>query len=142
MAQDWNFTTVNQPGMNGRSIPYPRGHVLGGSTCISKSSFNDISCFECSLCMVDYMAYTRGSKDDLDRWARVTGDDGWSWDSLYPYMLKVSAWAFIICCLPFSFIMALLDGNTYSTPQQSEYSRGNRSECAWDFRYVSLYNAI
>ena len=37
MAQDWNFTTVDQPGMNGRAIPYPRGHVLGGSTCISGS---------------------------------------------------------------------------------------------------------
>lgn len=32
------------------------------------------------------MAYNRGTKDDYDRWARVTGDDGWSWNKLYPYL--------------------------------------------------------
>ena len=42
------------------------------------------------MCAVDYMAYTRGSKDDYDRWAEVTDDKGWSWDSLFPYMLKVN----------------------------------------------------
>lgn len=36
------------------------------------------------------MGYTRAARDDYDRWARVTGDDGWSWDNLYPYMIKVS----------------------------------------------------
>ena len=87
MTQDWNFTTVPQPGYNGRSIPFPRGHVLGGSTSISESSSNDMA--HVLICMVDYMAYTRGSKDDYDRWARVTDDEGWSWNSLFPYMLKV-----------------------------------------------------
>ncbi|KAJ7475197.1 aryl-alcohol-oxidase from pleurotus Eryingii [Mycena galericulata] len=55
---------------NGRIIPYVRGFVLGGC-----SSVND-------------MAYTRGSKDDYDRYANVTGDEGWSWDSLIPYIRK------------------------------------------------------
>ena len=41
------------------------------------------------MCIVDYMVYTRGSKDDYDRWARTVGDEGWSWDALFPYMLKV-----------------------------------------------------
>ncbi len=36
------------------------------------------------------MLYTRGSYQDYDRYARVTGDDGWSWDELEPYILKVS----------------------------------------------------
>ncbi|KAJ2920934.1 hypothetical protein H1R20_g16161, partial [Candolleomyces eurysporus] len=27
---DWNYTTVPQPGLNGRTLPYPRGRVLGG----------------------------------------------------------------------------------------------------------------
>jgi choline dehydrogenase-like flavoprotein len=36
------------------------------------------------------MAYTRGSREDYDRWAEVTGDDGWSWDNLVHYMEKVS----------------------------------------------------
>ncbi|KAJ6467574.1 GMC oxidoreductase-domain-containing protein [Mycena vitilis] len=68
--QDWNYTTSPQSGLNGRSIAYPRGFVLGGSSS------------------VNYMAYTRGSKEDFDRWAKVTGDNGWSWDSLIPYMRK------------------------------------------------------
>ncbi|KAF5354793.1 hypothetical protein D9756_005765 [Leucocoprinus leucothites] len=68
---DWNFTTVNVSGLNGRSLPYERGFVLGGSSSIN------------------FMAYTRGSRDDFDRWANVTGDDQWTWDSLHPYMLKL-----------------------------------------------------
>ncbi|KAJ6451318.1 alcohol oxidase [Mycena sanguinolenta] len=68
--QDWNYTTIPQTGLNGRAIAYPRGFVLGGSSS------------------VNYMAYTRGGRDDFDRFARVTGDKGWSWDSLIPYILK------------------------------------------------------
>ncbi|KAJ7187798.1 aryl-alcohol oxidase precursor [Mycena filopes] len=68
--QDWNFTTAPQTALNGRSLAYNRGFVLGGSSS------------------VNYMAYTRGSKEDFDRWAKVTGDDGWSWDNLLPYMKK------------------------------------------------------
>ncbi|KAF7376494.1 Pyranose dehydrogenase [Mycena sanguinolenta] len=68
--QDWNFSTTAQVGLNGRSIAYPRGHVLGGSSSVNS------------------MVYTRGSKDDYDRYARVSGDDGWSWDRLVPYMRK------------------------------------------------------
>ncbi|KAF7362800.1 Choline dehydrogenase, mitochondrial [Mycena venus] len=69
-AQDWNYTTTPQVGLNNRSIPYNRGFVLGGSSS------------------VNYMVYTRGSKEDFNRWADITGDDGWSWDSLVPYMRK------------------------------------------------------
>jgi choline dehydrogenase-like flavoprotein len=36
---DWNYTTTAQPGFNGRSIPYPRGRLLGGSSSVSKSSY-------------------------------------------------------------------------------------------------------
>ncbi|KAJ4465690.1 hypothetical protein C8J55DRAFT_528227 [Lentinula edodes] len=68
---DWNFTTLPQPGLHGRSIDYARGFVLGGSTAIN------------------VMAYCRGSKDDYDRWARVTDDEGWSWNSLQPYIHKI-----------------------------------------------------
>lgn len=32
---DWNYTTVPQPGLNGASLSYPRGHVLGGSSSVS-----------------------------------------------------------------------------------------------------------
>lgn len=44
---------------------------------------------------LDYMAYTRGSKDDYNRYARLSGDEGWGWDRIFPYFLKVS-----LCKLP------------------------------------------
>jgi choline dehydrogenase-like flavoprotein len=37
---DWNYTTTAQPGFNGRSIPYPRGRILGGSSSVSESSYH------------------------------------------------------------------------------------------------------
>ncbi|KAF8959801.1 aryl-alcohol oxidase [Flammula alnicola] len=67
---DWNFTTTPQVGLNGRSLAYARGHILGGSSSINA------------------MFYTRGTSDDYDRWARVTGDPGWSWDRMFSYFLK------------------------------------------------------
>ncbi|KAF7777703.1 CAZyme family AA3 [Agaricus bisporus var. burnettii] len=67
---DWNFTTTPQKFGNGRILSYARGHILGGSSSINA------------------MVYTRGSEDDYDRWARVTGDSGWSWDALLPYFIK------------------------------------------------------
>jgi hypothetical protein len=36
------------------------------------------------------MAYTRTSADDYNLVANITGDQGWSWDSLAPYIAKVS----------------------------------------------------
>ncbi|KAJ7239421.1 GMC oxidoreductase-domain-containing protein [Mycena haematopus] len=68
---DWNYTTTPQPGFNGRSINYPRGHMLGGSTS------------------VNYMAYTRGSSEEWDRYARLSGDPGWSWNSVQKYIRMV-----------------------------------------------------
>lgn len=43
-----------------------------------------------NLFFTDVMAFCRGSKDDFDRWANITGDEGWSWESLQPFMRKVS----------------------------------------------------
>lgn len=37
----------------------------------------------------DFLVYNRGAKEDFDRWATVTKDDGWSWKKLFPYMIKV-----------------------------------------------------
>ncbi|TFK24009.1 pyranose dehydrogenase [Coprinopsis marcescibilis] len=68
---DWNYTTTPQAGFNDRVLDYPRGHILGGSTTINA------------------MFWTRGTADDYDRWAEVTGDSGWSWKRLFPYMLKI-----------------------------------------------------
>ncbi|KAJ3576805.1 hypothetical protein NP233_g182 [Leucocoprinus birnbaumii] len=35
---DWNYTTTPQEGLNNRSVIYPRGHLLGGSSSVSESS--------------------------------------------------------------------------------------------------------
>lgn len=35
------------------------------------------------------MAFCRGTEDDYDRWANVTGDDGWSWKKLLPFVFEV-----------------------------------------------------
>ncbi|KAK0212403.1 aryl-alcohol-oxidase from pleurotus Eryingii [Desarmillaria ectypa] len=67
---DWNFTTIPQLGLNGRAVPLPRGFGLGGSSA------------------VNYMTYTRGSSEDYDRYASISGDDGWGWDEIQPYFRK------------------------------------------------------
>ena len=35
------------------------------------------------------MEFCRGSKDDYDRWAQVAEDDSWTWENLFPLMLKI-----------------------------------------------------
>ncbi|KAI0040461.1 GMC oxidoreductase [Auriscalpium vulgare] len=68
---DWNYTTVPQNGLLGRVLSYPRGRLLGGSSSIN------------------YMDWTRGSRDDYDRLANISGDPGWSWNALEPIFKKI-----------------------------------------------------
>lgn len=35
------------------------------------------------------MIYTRGPADDYNKWADITGDNGWRWDSLFPLIMRV-----------------------------------------------------
>ncbi|KAE9395797.1 aryl-alcohol oxidase-like protein [Gymnopus androsaceus JB14] len=67
---DWNYTTVPQSNLENRQLIYPRGFLLGGSSSIN------------------YMAYTRASKEDWDLFATETGDEGWSWDAIQKYIYK------------------------------------------------------
>ena len=62
---DWCYKTEPDPGLNGRSIEWPRGKVLGGS-----SSLNGL-------------LYVRGQAQDYDRW-RQMGNRGWGWDDVLP----------------------------------------------------------
>ncbi|MGR3624313.1 GMC family oxidoreductase [Pseudophaeobacter sp.] len=62
---DWCYKTEPDPGLNGRSIEWPRGKVLGGS-----SSLNGL-------------LYVRGQSQDYDRW-RQMGNEGWGWDDVLP----------------------------------------------------------
>jgi choline dehydrogenase-like flavoprotein len=66
---DWGFSTVAEPGLNGRSLQYPRGKVLGGCSSING------------------MIYMRGQARDYDQW-RQLGNPGWAWDDVLPYFLK------------------------------------------------------
>jgi len=66
---DWCYRTEPVPGLNGRSLAYPRGRVIGGSSAING------------------MIYMRGQAADYDHW-RQLGNAGWSWDDVLPYFRK------------------------------------------------------
>jgi choline dehydrogenase len=63
---DWLLKTAPVPGLNGRSLLYPRGKVLGGCSAING------------------MIYMRGQATDYDGWAQM-GLSGWSWEDVLPY---------------------------------------------------------
>ena len=60
---DWRFKTVAEKGLNGRSLLYPRGRVLGGCSSING------------------MIYMRGQAGDYESWVQATGDEAWSWEN-------------------------------------------------------------
>jgi choline dehydrogenase-like flavoprotein len=66
---DWCFTTEGQEGLNGRSLSYPRGKILGGCSSING------------------MIYMRGQSHDYDMW-RQMGCIGWGWDDVLPLFKK------------------------------------------------------
>ena len=71
---DWGFRTAEEPGLNGRSLAYPRGRVLGGCSSING------------------MIYMRGQARDYDGW-RQLGNTGWGWDDVLPYFRKSEDYA-------------------------------------------------
>jgi choline dehydrogenase len=66
---DWCYRTEAVPGLNGRSLAYPRGRVIGGSSAING------------------MIYMRGQAADYDHW-RQFGNAGWGWEDVLPYFRK------------------------------------------------------
>ena len=66
---DWMFKTEPEAGLNGRSLNYPRGKVIGGSSAING------------------MIYMLGQATDYDQW-RQLGLPGWSWDDVRPFFRK------------------------------------------------------
>ena len=66
---DWCFKTEPEPGLNGRSLNYPRGKVIGGSSAINA------------------MIYMRGQAADYDHW-RQLGLNGWGWDDVLPFFKR------------------------------------------------------
>ena len=66
---DWCFKTEAEGGLNGRSLNYPRGKVIGGSSSINA------------------MIYMRGQAADYDHW-RQLGLNSWGWDDVLPYFKR------------------------------------------------------
>ena len=67
---NWCFYTEPDPGMNGRSIYWPRGKTLGGSSSING------------------LISIRGQRQDYDRWA-AAGNAGWSYAEVLPYFRRL-----------------------------------------------------
>ncbi|HEV8459244.1 MAG TPA: GMC family oxidoreductase N-terminal domain-containing protein [Gaiellaceae bacterium] len=65
---DWAYETVPQAHANGRRLAWPRGKVLGGSSCLNA------------------MIWVRGAPADFDAWG-----DGWSWDDVLPVYERLEA---------------------------------------------------
>ena len=66
---DWMMKTEAEAGLNGRSLVYPRGRILGGCSSING------------------MIYMRGQARDYDHW-RQLGNSGWGWDDVLPYFMR------------------------------------------------------
>jgi choline dehydrogenase len=67
---DWMFQTEKEPGLNGRSLSYPRGKVIGGCSAINA------------------MISMRGQAQDYDHW-RQLGLSGWGWDDVRPVFKRL-----------------------------------------------------
>ena len=67
---DWMFRTEPEPGLNGRSLAYPRGKVIGGSSAINA------------------MIAMRGQAADYDHW-RQLGLTGWGWSDVLPLFRRM-----------------------------------------------------
>ena len=68
---NWDYNTAPEPGLDNRTLWWPRGKVLGGSSSINA------------------MCYIRGVAGDYDRdWAAAHGAEGWDWNSVLPYFKR------------------------------------------------------
>ncbi|KAI1443220.1 GMC oxidoreductase [Annulohypoxylon stygium] len=66
---DWQFETVPQQGLGGRTLAWPRGKVLGGTSALN------------------LMTWNRGNREDYDAWEKL-GNKGWGWNDLLPFFKK------------------------------------------------------
>ncbi len=66
---DWQYHTDPEPGLGDRSLFWPRGRLLGGSSAMNA------------------MIWTPPVPADLDEWARL-GNPGWAWEDLAPTLQR------------------------------------------------------
>lgn len=67
---NWNYRTEPEPQLLDRTLWWPRGKTLGGSSSINA------------------MCYVRGVPADYDAWAQATDDARWSWSQVLPWFLR------------------------------------------------------
>ena len=67
---NWKYQTAPIPGLNGRTMYWPRGRVVGGSSSINA------------------LVYCRGMPADFDDW-RALGNVGWGWDDVRPSFERI-----------------------------------------------------
>jgi choline dehydrogenase len=72
--RDWSFRGQPNPRVNGRSIPFSMGKVLGGGSSIN------------------VMVWARGHKNDWDLFASEAGDPAWSYQSVLDIYRRMEDW--------------------------------------------------
>ena len=125
---DWRYRTEADAGLNGRSLVYPRGKVLGGSSSING------------------MIYMRGQSYDYDQWAEMTGDPGWRWDAVLPLFKKTEdfyngadefhgsggEWRVEKQRLKWDILEAFRDGaEQVGIPKTGDFNRGDNNGCGY-----------
>ena len=118
---DWLFSTAAEKGLNGRSLGYPRGKVIGGCSSING------------------MIYMRGQARDYDHW-RQLGNTGWGWDDCLPYFIKSEShfdgsnelhggdgeWRVEPARISWEILDAFADAcAAYGIPRTNDFNRGN-----------------
>ena len=66
---DWQYYSVSQSGLHGRSVRLPQGKAFGGSSAINGQAF------------------IAPAQVDIDAWEKL-GNPGWNWARLAPYYKK------------------------------------------------------
>ncbi len=128
---DWGFKTAGEPGLNGRSLNYPRGRVLGGCSSING------------------MIYMRGQARDYDLW-RQMGCPGWAWEDVLPYFKKHEdqraldpsdfdglheqggEWRIEMARIQWEILDAFRDAAEQAgIPKVNDFNRGNNEGCGY-----------
>jgi choline dehydrogenase len=124
---DWCFKTEAEPGLNGRTLNYPRGRVLGGCSSING------------------MIYMRGQARDYDLW-RQLGNAGWAWDDVLPYFKRSEdfahgaddvhgsggEWRVEEMRLTWEILDAFRDAAAeVGIPKTKDFNRGNNEGCGY-----------
>jgi pyridoxine 4-oxidase len=72
---DWRYRTTPQAGTAGRIHDWPRGRIIGGSSCLHA------------------MAHVRGSREDFRAWSDATGSARWSYEGLLPAFRRLESFS-------------------------------------------------